>query len=67
MEIIVAREAAEEVGEEDEEEEEEHEAFALRKSKRLASSKAEVILPASPKRKKDMPELDKVPRKRRKF
>lgn len=39
----------------------------MRKSKRLAKGKAKVTIPASPKRKKDLPKLDEVPRKRRKL
>lgn len=39
----------------------------MRKSKRLARGKTKVIILASSKRKKDLPKLDDVPRKRRKF
>lgn len=39
----------------------------MRKSKCLARGKAKVIIPTSPKRKKDLLKLDEVSRKRRKF
>lgn len=61
-EVIATREAAEGVQEEAEEEGE----APVRKSKRLARGKAKFVVPASPKR-KDLPKLDEVPRKRRKF
>lgn len=66
-EVIAAKEAAEKVQQEVEEEEEGHEAPVVRKSKRLTRGKANVIIPASSKRKKDLPKLDEIPRKRRKF
>lgn len=61
-EVIAAKEVAERVQAEVEEEGE----ALVRKSKCLARGKAKVILPASPKR-KDLPKLDEVPRKWRKF
>lgn len=38
----------------------------VRKSKRLVRGKAKIVVPTSPKR-KDLPKLDEVPRKKRKF
>lgn len=43
------------------------EAPSIRKSKRLATGKAKVIQPKQPKKKKSLPQLDDVPRKKRKL
>lgn len=61
-EVIAAREASERVQEEPEEEGE----APVRKSQRLTRGKAKVAVRASLKR-KDLPKLDEVPRKKRKF
>lgn len=66
-EVIAAREAAERIQQEAEEEEEGLEAPIMRKSKCLARGKDKVIIPTSPKRRKDLLKLDEVPRKRRKI
>lgn len=55
----MAAERAQEVAEEEAE-------APTRKSKRLVKEKAKVVVPVSLKR-KDLPKLDEVPRKRRKF
>lgn len=60
--MITAREAAKGAQEEAEEEAE----APARKSKCLVRGTAKVVVPASPKR-KDLPKLDEVPRKKRKF
>lgn len=64
---VIAKAETAEKAQEEVVEEEGHEASATRKSVRLARGKAKVVLPASPKKNKDFPKLDDVPRKRRKF
>lgn len=65
-ETIVEKENEEEV-EKKEETGERQEAPVIRKSKRIAKGKGKVIYPMNSKKKKDLPQLDEVTRKRRKL
>lgn len=65
-ETIVEKENEEEV-EKKEETGERQEAPMIRKSKQIAKGKGKVIYPMNSKKKKDLPQLDEVTRKRRKL